>query len=72
MQFSDTEVIGQQIAWGMERLPHDGVAPDHVLHRFQILAETISTLLPAPHAQAANQYLYWMITEQQKRMAMDE
>lgn len=72
MQYSDTAVLAHQISWGFERLQHDGVLPSHVLHRLEILEEVISTLFPKQHSQEINQFVRWMITEQERGMADDE
>lgn len=69
LQFNDTAALGFQLDWANERLPHDGVAAEHLLHRFQMYADVVADLLPAGHAAEINQYLDWMCAQQRARMA---
>jgi hypothetical protein len=52
------------LQWANERLPHDGVSAQHLLNRFQILAEVVEATLPAPESQVVNQYLQYLIAQQ--------
>lgn len=53
MQPHEPRLLDQQLDWAYERLPHDGVVPEHILSRFQIYAEVVGALLPAPHAEGS-------------------
>jgi len=66
MQLHNLEMLDIQLRWANERLPHDGVQPDHLLKRYEILAQVVETALPAPHAQAVNQFVQWMIARQRE------
>lgn len=68
MQLHQPGLLDQQIDWAYERLPHDSTVPEHILSRFQIYAEVVGALLPAPHAEAVNQFVNRMIVRQQALM----
>ncbi|MCX6033260.1 MAG: hypothetical protein NT169_28765 [Chloroflexi bacterium] len=68
MQFGDITTLDYQLAWAWDRLPHDGVAPAHLLSRFQIYADVVASLLPAHQASEVTPYLDWMIARQQELM----
>ncbi len=68
LQFNDTATLGYQLEWANDRLPHDGVAAAHLLHRFQMYADVVADLLPADQAAEVNQYLAWMIARQRELM----
>ena len=54
------------LTWAKDRLPHDGVTPEHVYHRFQIYREVIVDLLPDEFASEVIPYLDWMMTRQRE------
>ncbi len=66
MALQNTTLLEEQLAWGNQRQPHDGVTPAHLLSRFMLYAEAVSAMLPTDHAAAVNQYVHWMIARQQE------
>ena len=71
MRVQSGELLDQQLQWGNERLPHDGVTPTHLLSRLQILAAVIDELLSPAHAQVVNQYVQRMIADERTFIAAD-
>lgn len=53
-------LLEDELAWALDRLPHDGVSPEHVLSRFQILCEVISAVVSRPHAEQLVRAVEWM------------
>ena len=41
-------LLADQLTWALDRLPHDGVAPQHVLARFRILRDVVIARMTAP------------------------
>lgn len=68
MLYGTVDLLAEQMNWAMERLPHDGVATEHVLARLEILRDVVAELLPADHARDALAYVDWMIAEQRRLM----
>ncbi len=66
MLLQNTALLDEQLIWGNQRQPHDGVDPAHILHRFKLYAEVVDEILPSPHARVVNQYVSWLITRQQE------
>ncbi len=66
MALQHPTLLEQQLAWGNQRQPHDGVTSAHLLSRFQLYAEAVNAVLPTDHAAAVNQYVHWMIARQQE------
>lgn len=58
------ELLDEQILWGNERQPHDGVLPEHMLHRFEIYDAVLQQLLPAEIAAIVREYTGRMIALQ--------
>ncbi|WP_322488774.1 cobalamin B12-binding domain-containing protein [Chloroflexus sp.] len=58
------ELLDEQILWGNERQPHDGVLPEHMLHRFEIYDAVLQQFLPAEIATIAREYTGRMIALQ--------
>lgn len=61
MPTGQTALLEDQLAWALDRLPHDGVAPEHLLSRFGIYDQVIAEHLESKDAQQINRYLVWMI-----------
>ncbi len=72
MAVGEVSLLEDQLVWAMDRLPHEQVSPDHVLHRFQIYAEAVRELLPGEYAAQVNRFLEWMIVRQQELVQADE
>lgn len=64
----EVALLEDQLTWAMDRLPHDDVAPEHVLNRFRIYREVVQERLPAEQAAEIIPYVDWMITRQQELM----
>ena len=64
MRLQNGELLEQQLRWGNDRLPHDGVSAGQLLTRFELLASVISELLPPADAQLVNPYVQIMIDAQ--------
>lgn len=64
--FGTVDLLADQLQWAMDRLPHDGFAPDHVLHRLQLLREALHETVTAVHAEKISPYIDWMVAEQQR------
>ncbi len=61
MAVGEVALLEDQLAWAMDRLPHDGVAPEHILNRLRFYAEAVQELLPAEHAAEVLPFVNWMI-----------
>lgn len=59
-------LLEDQMTWAQDRLPHDGVEPEHLLTRFKIYEDVVGELLPAEVAAQVNAYLQWMIARQKE------
>lgn len=68
MGFGEPELLDNQLRWAIDRLPHDGVMPEHVLNRFKIYAQVVTEMLPQSHADEINAFLSWMIERQEQLM----
>jgi MerR family transcriptional regulator, light-induced transcriptional regulator len=66
MRLHNTDMLEYQLQWGNERLPHDGVAPEQLLHRFEILSQVIEATLPAPYAQGITPFVQWLMARQRE------
>jgi MerR family transcriptional regulator, light-induced transcriptional regulator len=53
-------LMEDELSWALDRLPHDGVAPEHILGRFQVLREVISAELSRPQAEQIVRAVDWM------------
>jgi hypothetical protein len=69
LQLGDPTLMEFQLTWARDRLPHDGVAPAHLLARLRIYAQVVAEMLTAEQAREVNPYLNWMIERQQELMA---
>lgn len=66
MLLQNTALLEEQLVWANTRQPHDGVPPEHLLHRFQIYATAIKDVLPAPYAAEVLPYVAWLIAHQRQ------
>jgi len=57
-------LLDDELSWGWDRLPHDGVSPEHVLANFGLLRQVLDERLAPQHAAAIAPYVEWMITRQ--------
>lgn len=60
MAVGETSLLLDQLNWAKDRLPHEGVTMEHVLHRFQIYAEVIDELLPEKNSNEIIPFIKWM------------
>ncbi len=56
-------LLEDELNWAKDRLPHDGVALEHVLSRFQIYRQVVKDKISPEHAPEIVSYLDWMITQ---------
>lgn len=56
------ELLEDQMKWAMERLPHDGVLPEHIAKRLELMADVIKEKLDPGHSSQIAPYLEWMIS----------
>lgn len=61
MPTGQTALLEDQLTWALDRLPHDRVAPEHLLSRFEIYTQVVAELMETEDAQQINRYLEWMI-----------
>ena len=61
MAVGEVSLLEDQMTWAMERLPHDGVVPQHILNRLRIYREVVREMLPERHASEIEPYVTWMI-----------
>jgi hypothetical protein len=61
MVVGQVALLEDQLQWAMDRLPHEGVVPAHILGRLRIYAEVVEERLPREHAAEVNRYVQWMI-----------
>ena len=66
MAVGEVSLLEDQLTWAMERLPHDGVVPAHILNRLRIYREVVGETLPERHANEIEPYLTWMIARQKE------
>ena len=66
MSSAEIPMLEDELCWARDRLPHDGVAPEHVLSRLAIYRDVVCSLLPAQHAGEINGYVNWMIMRQRQ------
>jgi len=60
MSFGDLAILDDEIRWALDRLPHDGVLPEHIVSRFEILKRVIRDVLLPEQAAQIVPYFEWM------------
>jgi hypothetical protein len=65
----DLALLEDQLQWAMHRLPHQGIMPDHLLKRFQLLAIIMEEVLSEPSWDEFQPYVQWMVTRQLELVA---
>jgi hypothetical protein len=60
MSFGELSILDDEIKWALDRLPHDGVLPEHLISRFEILKLEIHEVLGPEYASQIVPYLDWM------------
>ena len=66
MLTGEIPLLEDELAWAKDRLPHDGVSPEHILSRFKIFREVIISTLPDPYTAEITPFLDWMMARQQE------
>ncbi|WP_322513217.1 cobalamin B12-binding domain-containing protein [Chloroflexus sp.] len=65
------ELLDEQIVWGNERQPHDGVLPEHMLRRLEIYDAVIRQCLPTDIAAVVGEYTSRMIALQRSLIGQE-
>ena len=65
MAFHTMQLIADQMDWARQRLPHDGVTGQHILHHLTLYRDSVTEILSPEQAVEVNKYVDWMITYQQ-------
>jgi len=60
MAAGESALLDDELHWALDRLPHDGVLPDHMLSRFALLGEVVKERLPASAAAEVGAAIQWM------------
>ena len=53
-------LLDDELRWSLDRLPHDGVLPEHLLSRFGLLWEVVKERMPTALAAEIAQVIEWM------------
>ncbi len=53
-------LLDDELRWSLDRLPHDGVLPEHLLSRFKLLREVVKECMPKALAAEIAQVIEWM------------
>lgn len=69
MEIQAEELVDDQLMWALKRLPHDGVLPEHVLHRFELYRDVVEEVLPEPHQSEVAAVVTWLIEKQRSMMS---
>lgn len=72
MLMGEISILEDQLSWACDRLPHDGVALEHILIRLDIYREQIRDVLPEEYASEIIPYLDWMIEWQKEFLNKSE
>ena len=60
MAAGERAMLEDELQWALDRLPHDGVSPEHMLSRFALLRGVVKERMPpAPAAEVAS-LIAWM------------
>lgn len=60
MAFGEVSILEDEMAWALDRLPHDGVTPRQIASRLKTLNGVINDLMPQDYASQINPYIEWM------------
>jgi len=66
MAVGDISLLEDQFQWARERLCHEGVLPEHILHLFDVYRQAAKQHLPASVYAEVEPYLDWMLNRQQE------
>ncbi len=61
MEFGDEAMLEDEMRWAIDRLPHDGALPEHLVSRFRILRSVARGNLGADSSEEIVPYIEWMI-----------
>lgn len=62
MALGEVALLEDQLAWALQRLPHDGVSPQQIVNRLRLYAEVVEELLSSDHARQITPFVAWMVT----------
>ena len=60
MAAGESALLDDELRWALDRLPHDGVSPGHLLSRLALLRGVVSERLPAAAAREVSTVVAWM------------
>ena len=66
MASGNVALMEDQLSWAMDRLPHDGVAHKHMIHRLEILSEVANEKLPADNSAEIVPYIKHMVARSEE------
>jgi hypothetical protein len=66
MSLADVNLLEDQLNWAKDRLPHDGIQPDHIMENMKILSGVINELMTETDADSIVPYLEWMIKRMER------
>ncbi len=68
MSVHEPSILDDQLKWANDRLPIDGVKPEHIYDRIRIYISVINELLPTVYAVQITNFLEWMLIRQKELM----
>ncbi len=72
MLLGEVSILEDQLSWACNRLPHDGVALEHILIRLEIYRGQIREALPEEYVSEITHYIDWMIEWQKEWLKKSE
>jgi len=66
MSLGDVNLLEDQLNWAKDRLPHDGIEPEHIMENMKILAGVINELMTKTDADSIAPYMQWMIKRMER------
>jgi len=60
----DLALLEDQLQWAVQRLPHQGILPEHLYKRFQLLETIMEEVLSEGTWSEFHPYIQWMIARQ--------
>ncbi len=68
----DLALLEDQLQWAVQRLPHQGILPEHLLNRFQLLEIIMEEVLSEGTWTEFHPYIQWMIARQRQLVDQDQ
>jgi hypothetical protein len=69
MAAGESALLEDELRWSLDRLPHDGVATEHVLARFGLLRDVVLEHLPPASAEEITKVIGWMMNRMRELAA---